>query len=205
MNIVEQLKQMINSTIDGLWTLAIAKVESVNRTECTCTVILKYLTINGVPYARLTNIPVVMPRGRNSMVLVPIDVGDVVLVAFTKFPSGLVIENEDMIKVENTNTFSIKNAVVLAGFILGTEELQTITGSEKYEIPTDRMVLVSDQKIDIVAPQINIGAPAVGDKVVRQSDTLSVVGNTGDGGAGHTHPVNINVTISTASSKVRCG
>jgi hypothetical protein len=136
--VVKRITGLFNKLINSVWTLIPAVVESVDAADVKCDVAIK---IRNTSRITLESVPVVFPKGGDAVLMSPINVGDVVLVAFTKYPTtGLLDDNK---VVQNTNLdetpkFSINSPVILGGFTLS---------SDTRSIPTDGFELTGNLNV----------------------------------------------------------
>lgn len=137
---VARITKLFNELMKSKWTLAIAIVRKVNNSAMTCDVELK---IRGeYPFNIIEDVPVVFPKGGSTILLMPITIGDVVLVGFSKYSiSDALIDNQVVYKenIEQEPKFQIVDAVVIAGFTLE---------NDPYTIPTDCAEITGSLQVD---------------------------------------------------------
>lgn len=160
-----KVRNLSLSILRAAWTLVPGVVSSVNNAGCTCNVKIK-IRDDTRDFEELTDVPVVFPRGGDSIILMPIDIGDVVLVGFSKFPLDSLLVNTQVVQkdIDKLDYFDVGSAIVLAGFILDNEKGDTILGDAKFEIPTDDIILcaANEVKLGAILKFLNLGsAPAM--------------------------------------------
>jgi hypothetical protein len=120
--VVGRMEKLFEDLLASKWTLVPGIVRKVNNAAVTCDVELK---IRGdYVFNVLENVPVVFPKGGSTVLLMPISIGDVVLVGFSKYPMfNILIDNQVVVreKLEDSPKFQIIDAIVLAGFTLENE------------------------------------------------------------------------------------
>ena len=92
----------------------------------------------------IRDVPVMYPRGGNSIIMMPIKVDDIVLVACSQHSLKKLLINLENIKVEQTKEFGLEGAVILGGFIIENEFGQLFESKAKYEIPSDVTMIYDD-------------------------------------------------------------
>lgn len=140
-----KVANLCKSILRAAWTMVPGVVTQVNPTKLTCNVKIKLDDI-GQDFKELTDVPVVFPRGGDSIIMMPIKVDDVVLVGFSKFSLDTLITNTQIVKkdLDIEDFFDVSHAVVIAGFVLENEK-----GSPPFEIPTDDVVIVSEEDLTV--------------------------------------------------------
>jgi hypothetical protein len=120
-SIPDHTRNMILELVRGVWTLCPGVITKVNS-GMTVGVKIKIERIDN-PYLELEDVPMVFPRGGTSMVLLPVAVGDVVLVGFSKFNLDTLITNTQVVQrdIDSEEYFNREYAIVLAGFVLANE------------------------------------------------------------------------------------
>jgi len=162
MSMATIVRKICRTEIDRLWTTAIARVDAVYREEGRVRITMKD-TINGETIT-LPSVPVVMPKHGNSAILMPISVGDTVVVAFMKTSTSGSLRDGD-IHPGLRQQWTLKNAVVIATVPLDIELGEVIvadpTFDENYVIPEKGIHIVSDEGIRLLSPCIDIPIPVL--------------------------------------------
>jgi len=159
MSIAGAINQIINERFNSLWTIAPFKVLSVDRLNFRCDLKMKY-TYNGVdvlaPAARIW-----FPRGGDSIIMYPIKEGDTVLVLFSKINLKTAIVDDKYRDADTIVSYSLEDAIVLGAFVLDSEFGEAIYDDENYEVPEHGLNLISDEKVKIDAPCIDLPLPVL--------------------------------------------
>ena len=157
---LEIVDKLISQKIGHINTMFVAKVISVGTYTCDVKPKFYYeIEARGEKFKRelpvLRGVQVVWPRGGNSLILLPIKVGDVVLVGCSQFAIDKMLVDLGEVKVNKDIMFVLEGAVILGGFVLENEWGETIYGGVDFEIPT-KLTVVSDGEILVEAPDINL-------------------------------------------------
>lgn len=179
MSVLSKVKMIVKQDINKVFTMFPAKVVKVG----TNTVDVKpktyfYRVVMGTRYKKdypvLVDLPVLFPRGGNSMVLMPIAVDDVVLVCCTQDALKKALIDLNEVEVKQFKRFDLDGAFVISGFTLENEFGETIYGGVDHEIPSE-MTLVSDSNIILEAPAIVIK------DIIQLTERTSVPSSPQDG------------------------
>ena len=156
-----KVRNLSLSLLRAAWTMVPGVVTAVDKVACRCNVKIK-IRDDTREFAELTNVPVVFPRGGNSIILMPLTTGDVVLVGFSKFPLDSLLVNEQVVQkdIDKLDYFDVGSAIVLAGFVLDNELGETILDDAKFEIPTDDIVVCAEGEVKLgsILKLLNLGA-----------------------------------------------
>jgi len=183
---------LINQRLTGVWTLVPAIVDAVHREEMTCDIRVK-VTREKQNYVQVLDVPVVFPKGGTSVVLMPIQIGDVVLAGFSKWSmENLLVDNKLVVKkdLDNDVQFHYRDAFILGGF--ATQNELEING---WEIPEGDIVIFDKDKVQLgkVVWLTDGGTPEVPENgmIWRDGDTIyghsqGVTSKWGSGGGGGT-------------------
>lgn len=154
-SITQRVNERIKIKFDELWTAIPCIITRVDRTNMRCDVKPK-MKFSEFELPKIKNIPVVFPRGSDSIILMPIKKDDIVLVLFSKYDlSKLLVDNNINLTVD-INQFHFRNAFVLGGFVLYRELGSSIVHDEVYEIPENDIKIISDKEVHITAEHIRL-------------------------------------------------
>ena len=155
-----KVRNLSLSLLRAAWTMVPGVITYVDKEACRCNVKIK-IRDDTREFKELTDVPVVFPRGGNSVILMPVSAGDVVLVGFSKFPLDSLLVNEQVVQkdIDKLDYFDVGSAIVLAGFILANEAGETILDDAKFEIPTDDIILCAEGelKLGAILKFLNLG------------------------------------------------
>lgn len=146
-----KIHNFIVKHLDKLWTLMIGKVTYVDHANMRCKVRVKLRTSTGDTNV-IIDVPVVYPKSGGNVILTPIAADDVVLLGFSKFALDDLLIDEVIVNEESmfeNVQFSVSEAMILGGFVLGSELGETIFDSEDYEIPVDKIVMIAQGPVKL--------------------------------------------------------
>lgn len=192
-SLAKRVWDLIDKRLAGVWTLVPAIVDIVHREEMTCDIRVK-VAPEQTNYVKILNVPVVFPKGGTSVVLMPIQVGDVVLAGFSKWSMDKLLIDKNLVvkrNLEKELQFDYKDAFILGGFATSNEIIE-----EGWEIPEGDIIVFDPDKIQmgfIIKLMDKGGMPSVPEDGMLWRDGNAIWGHSegssskwGTGGGGGT-------------------
>lgn len=146
----QRVLDLVERRLQGIWTLIPCVVDTVNQQAMTVDISIKVTRPN--KYLKIEKVPVVFPRGGNSIILMPIKSGDVVLVGFSKYSlQSLLTDIQVVIKdnLDRERKFHYSDAIILAGFVLENEKGSQLMAGANFEIPDDDITIVAEDQVNV--------------------------------------------------------
>ncbi|PKG31337.1 hypothetical protein [Methanoregula sp.] len=160
MTIAEQIVSLINQKLAGINTVDIGTVTKVYDNYMRVDVRLK-CSVNGTE-TLLQNVPFMSLRFGDSEIIVLPDVGQPVLVAYTKFERSKQLEGDGVAPVNPRSRFQLSNAVVLGSIHLRSdgipEDLSAPGDIGIFHKSGSCILFKSDGKIEIRTTQLDINS-----------------------------------------------
>lgn len=149
-----RVDERIDYKLQNIWTLVPAIIVGVDSVNMTCNVKIK-ARIEETDFPILRDIPIVWPKGKNSLLKTPIAKGDVVLCGFSKFALHELLIDGNVVEVDKPR-LGIEDAFILGGFVLSPKTGTVIYGTETYDVPTSGAQLISDESVVVTAPTVRM-------------------------------------------------
>lgn len=113
--------------------MEIVTVESVDYVTWTCSVRPKAKinvqgNVSDAPI--ITNVPIAVQKAGDSVILLPIKVGDVCLCVFSKHAIDTLLIDEDTVEIKIPRTFDLSDCLLIAGNFTGLDTIPTIAEGE---------------------------------------------------------------------------
>jgi hypothetical protein len=124
MNLAEMIIKGIGSTMKTHWTAAPARVESVDLKLHRAGVKIKTQLENNGEYEDfpiILDVPISYQKSGDSVLYMPPQVNDIVLVVFSKYSLDNMLVNNATVPLTDERRFSINDAMIVGGFVLGTD------------------------------------------------------------------------------------
>ena len=135
MKATELINLIIDQRLESLWTAIPANVISVDYSTLTCSVQPKTKLINAsseeledLPI--IQDVPISFQKSGGSVLLMLPEVGDVVIVMFTKYALDNLLKDYQTADPDNVRRFSINDCIVVGGLHTSIESVPTIASEE---------------------------------------------------------------------------
>lgn len=204
-----QVLNIVEKRLTGLWTLVPAVVDTVNRQKMTCDVRVK-VSREVSQYLQIRDVPIAFPRGGDSVILLPIQSNDVVLVGFSKWSLDQLLIDIQIVVKENLDSdrkFHYQDAIIMLGFAVDNEKGQTLMDDVVLEIPEGDIIIYDPDvvKIGAVLKIMDLGGdpPTPEDGMIWRDGTKlygkssGVISEWGSGGGGGAWPRYLQATEPT--------
>ncbi|MCK5217562.1 MAG: hypothetical protein KAJ93_07220 [Methanosarcinales archaeon] len=135
MKSTELINKGIENRLDSLWTAIPAKVVSINYSTLTCSVQPK-VKLQNTSSEELEDLPIVQDvpiacqKSGDSVLLMPPEVGDTILIMFTKYALDNLLKDYQTSYPNNIRRFSINDCIVVGGLHTSIDTVPTIASEE---------------------------------------------------------------------------
>ena len=132
-DIISLIKKYVNLRFNILETSEVVIVESVDYLTWTCSVRPKSrLNIVGksVDAPIILNVPIAAPKAGNSVILMPISVGDVGVCVFSKYALDTLLIDKETNAIKIPRTFDYNDAIYIGGLYTELDSVPTIVEGE---------------------------------------------------------------------------
>ena len=133
MDIVGLVKKLLNARFRELETVEVVIVESIDYTTWTCSVRPKArVSAHGICQEMpiITEVSIAVQKSGDSVILMPVKVGDVCLCVFSKHALDNLLIDKNTNIVTIPRTFDINDCLLIAGLYTGVETVPVITEGE---------------------------------------------------------------------------
>ena len=163
MKATELINLIIDQRLESLWTAIPANVISVDYSTLTCSVQPKTKLTNAssdeledLPI--IQNVPISFQKSGESVLLMLPEVGDVVIVMFTKYALDNLLKDYQTADPGNVRRFSINDCIVVGGLHTSIESVPAIASEETmlYHRSGAFIKIDSDGDITIHGKTVNI-------------------------------------------------
>ena len=183
--------------LDGLFTAFPARVKeySVATQKCDADPQIHHTFIGAdgerisEVMPRLTDVPVMFPRGGGFGVTFPIQTGDYVLIVVSQFSLGLWLTNAQKGDPGNLTQYSLAGAIALPGLYPDPNALVDLADATNMKLGSDE-----GMQITITDSQVQVGGSSDAAALASKVNELLTAYNA------HTHPHGDPVTGPTAST-----
>ena len=135
MKSTELINKGIDKRLEALWTAVPAKVVSVDYSTLTCSVQPKIKLQNpsseeleDLPI--IQDVPIACQKSGDSVLLMPPEVGDTILIMFTKYALDNLLKDSQTSDSNNVRRFSINDCIVVGGLHTSIDTVPTIASEE---------------------------------------------------------------------------
>lgn len=132
-DIISLIKKYVNLGFQTLETSEVVIVESVDLSVWTCSVRPKAkLNIVGkaIDAPIIMNIPIAVQKAGGSVILMPINVGDVGLCVFSKYALDNLLIDKETNSIKIPRTFDYNDAIYIGGLYTELDTIPSITEGE---------------------------------------------------------------------------
>ena len=135
MKATELINLIIDQRLESLWTAIPANVISVDYSTLTCSVQPKTKLTNP-PSDELEDLPIIQDvpisfqKSGGSVLLMLPEVGDVIIVMFTKYALDNLLKDYSTADPDNVRRFSINDCIVVGGLHTSIESVPAIASEE---------------------------------------------------------------------------
>ena len=140
-----RISALIDKKTSAMWTLIPAVVVSVNRQTMRADVRIK--TFGQTEFPIVEDLPIVFPKGGSSIIMMPLQVGDVVLCGFSKYAMDSVLIDDTVrhdTDVGLKPKFQMKDAFILGGFATDAE-----IAANSWELPSGDIIIHDPDVINL--------------------------------------------------------
>lgn len=118
---IEKIRKLIDVKLDNINTVALGIITQVDNSKLRCNVKLKH-KIQGQEI-ELFDVPIACLRSSIGTIYIPLQVGDVVLVFFSKYELEEQLKNKEVVAVNELLKFNLNNAIVFGGVFTLTDSI----------------------------------------------------------------------------------
>lgn len=132
-DIIGLIKKHLNNRFKELQTAEVVIVEAVDYTTWTCSVRPKAkIAVHGKvqEMPQIMSVPISVQKAGNSVILMPIKVGDVCLCVFSKYALDNLLIDHATNTITIPRMFDINDCILIAGVYTGMETVPAITEGE---------------------------------------------------------------------------
>ena len=133
MDIVSLIKKHLNNRLRAFETTEIAMVEAVDYTTWTCSVRPKARVdvrgdVQDMP--QIMDVPIAVPKAGESVIMLPIVVGDVGTVIFSKHALDNLLIDKNTTEITIPRSFDINDAIYIGGVFTGIDTIPPVAEGE---------------------------------------------------------------------------
>lgn len=135
MKSTELINRGIENRLDSLWTAIPAIVISVDYSTLTCSVQPKVKHQNpsseeleDLPI--IQDVPIACQKSGDSVLLMPPEVGDTILILFTKYALDNLLKDSQTADPNNVRRFSINDCIVVGGLHTSIDSIPAVASGE---------------------------------------------------------------------------
>lgn len=126
-----KIQEIIDARLDGVWTAAIGIVTKAGTRNVDVQIKNKILVDGSEEdFPIIKSVPVLFPRTANFSLVSPLEVGDTVLLIFTKYNSKGLLDSSGAILSRDMRQFSLNDCICIPGFFLSSDELPEVSEGE---------------------------------------------------------------------------
>jgi len=132
-DIISLIKKYVNLRFNTLETSEVVIVESVDYTTWTCSVRPKAkmnMYGNTVDAPIIMNVPIAVQKTGDSVILMPVKVGDVCLCVFSKYALDNILIDKSTNRVKIPRTFDVNDCILIGGLYTEIDTVPTISEGE---------------------------------------------------------------------------
>ena len=133
MDIIGLIKKHLNARFKALQTVEVVIVEAVDYTTMRCAVRPKpRINVRGDVHdmPQIMNVPIAFQKAGDSVVLMPIKVGDVCLAVFSKHALDNLLIDKNTTEITIPRSFDINDCLVINGLYTQLENVPTIADGQ---------------------------------------------------------------------------
>ena len=170
---VEQLNKQLWTTVPGI----VQSFDAATKRASVQVALQRLMTDDTLREpAVLPNVPVVFPSGGGFSIAFPLRRGDAVMLLFSRRGISQFKQSYSVSPPDKGSVMALKDAVAIPGFgplslALASEaglSLQADDGSEAVTIESGKISITSSAKVEVHAPQIELGSGAVTGVVTQE-------------------------------------
>jgi len=135
MKLTELIEKGISKRLDSIYTAIPAIVTKIDLSTMKCDIQPKMKlknpannTFEELPI--IQDVPIAYPKTADSVLLMPPEVGDVVLVLFSKYALETLLKDKNTADVNDIRRFSINDAIIIAGLFTSVDSIPNMNEGE---------------------------------------------------------------------------